>query len=458
MKQLPKDFYWGGSVSSFQTEGAWDEGGKGLSIYDVRPTPEGHADWKVAIDEYHRYKEDIQLMKQMGFNFYRFSIAWSRIIPNGDDEVNEEGVAFYNNLIDELIANGITPMITLVHFDMPYKLVKEYNGFASRKVVDLFERYARVCMQLFGDRVKHWMSFNEQNLHACSLIYSNAEKVPEGESKAKFLYQVAHNVMIAHCKAVKALRELVPDAKFGGMTTITQFYPETTSPQNNLFVRQISDLVNYWTAEVQATGKYPYYYENYLKNRGWMPTFEEGDEELLTYTCDYLCFSYYKSNVLSEGHLDMTTPYNDIMDQHVVKNKYLEATQWGWEKDAIGLRLVMNDMYERWHKPLFILENGMGAREELNSEGTVNDDYRIKYHREHIQAMKNAILEDGVACLGYITWGPIDIPSSSCQVAKRYGFVYVNRTDEEIKDLKRIPKKSFYWIAKAFKSNGEDLD
>ncbi|BBH27032.1 beta-glucosidase [Intestinibaculum porci] len=458
MKQLPKDFYWGGSVSSFQTEGAWDEGGKGLSIYDVRPTPEGHADWKVAIDEYHRYKEDIQLMKQMGFNFYRFSIAWSRIIPNGDDEVNEEGVAFYNNLIDELIANGITPMITLVHFDMPYKLVKEYNGFASRKVVDLFERYARVCMQRFGDRVKHWMSFNEQNLHACSLIYSNAEKVPEGESKAKFLYQVAHNVMIAHCKAVKALRELVPDAKFGGMTTITQFYPETTSPQNNLFVRQISDLVNYWTAEVQATGKYPYYYENYLKNRGWMPTFEEGDEELLTYTCDYLCFSYYKSNVLSEGHLDMTTPYSDIMDQHVVKNKYLEATQWGWEKDAIGLRLVMNDMYERWHKPLFILENGMGAREELNSEGTVNDDYRIKYHREHIQAMKNAILEDGVACLGYITWGPIDIPSSSCQVAKRYGFVYVNRTDEDIKDLKRIPKKSFYWIAKAFKSNGEDLD
>lgn len=458
MKQLPKDFYWGGSVSSFQTEGAWDEGGKGLSIYDVRPTPEGHADWKVAIDEYHRYKEDIQLMKQMGFNFYRFSIAWSRIIPNGDDEVNEEGVAFYNNLIDELIANGITPMITLVHFDMPYKLVKEYNGFASRKVVDLFERYARVCMQRFGDRVKHWMSFNEQNLHACSLIYSNAEKVPEGESKAKFLYQVAHNVMIAHCKAVKALRELVPDAKFGGMTTITQFYPETTSPQNNLFVRQISDLVNYWTAEVQATGKYPYYYENYLKNRGWMPTFEEGDEELLTYTCDYLCFSYYKSNVLSEGHLDMTTPYSDIMDQHVVKNKYLEATQWGWEKDAIGLRLVMNDMYERWHKPLFILENGMGAREELNCEGTVNDDYRIKYHREHIQAMKNAILEDGVACLGYITWGPIDIPSSSCQVAKRYGFVYVNRTDEDIKDLKRIPKKSFYWIAKAFKSNGEDLD
>lgn len=458
MNKLPKDFYWGGSVSSFQTEGAWDEGGKGLSIYDVRPTPEGHADWKVAIDEYHRYKEDIQLMKQMGFNFYRFSIAWSRIIPNGDDEVNEEGVAFYNNLIDELIANGITPMITLVHFDMPYKLVKEYNGFASRKVVDLFERYARVCMERFGDRVKHWMSFNEQNLHAMNLIYSNAETIPEGKTLPQHLYQVAHNVMIAHCKAVKALRELVPDAKFGGMTTITQFYPATTSPQNNLFVRQMSDLVNYWVGEVQATGKYPYYYESYLKERGWFPHFEEGDEELLKYTCDYLCFSYYRSNVLTEGELDMTTPYGQILDQHVVPNKYLEATEWGWEKDAIGLRYVLNDMYQRWHKPLFILENGMGAREELNAEGTVDDDYRIKYHREHIQAMKDAILKDGVDCMGYITWGPIDIPSSSCQVAKRYGFVYVNRTDDDIKDLKRIPKKSFYWIGKVFKSNGEDLD
>ena len=265
-KKLPKDFFWGGSVSSFQTEGAWNEGGKGLSIYAVRPTPEGHADWKVAIDEYHRYKEDIQLMKEMGFNFYRFSICWSRIIPNGDDEINEEGVQFYNNLIDELIANGITPMITLVHFDMPYHLVKEYNGFASRKVVDLFERYARVCMERFGDRVKHWMSFNEQNLHSCNLIYSNAEIIPEGKSKAEHLYQVAHNVMIAHCKAVKALRELVPDAKFGGMTTITNFYPATDTPKYNLFCQKAYDLVNDWVCYVQANGKYPRYYTAYLKN------------------------------------------------------------------------------------------------------------------------------------------------------------------------------------------------
>ncbi|WP_281677937.1 glycoside hydrolase family 1 protein [Eggerthia catenaformis] len=457
MNSLPKDFYWGGSVSSFQTEGAWNEGGKGVSIYDVRPTPEGHADWKVAIDEYHRYKEDIALMKEMGFNFYRFSIAWSRIIPNGDDEVNEEGVAWYNNLINELIAAHITPMITLVHFDMPYKLVKEYNGFASRKVVDLFERYARVCMERFGDRVKHWMSFNEQNLHSCRLIYSNAEIIPEGKTLPEHLYQVAHNVMIAHCKAVKALRELVPDAKFGGMTTITNYYPATTSPQNMLFCKQAYNLVSLWVAHVQAKGEYPSYYTAYLKQRGWFPVFEEGDEELLKYTCDYLAFSYYRSNVLTEGTFDNTTPFADIVEQHTVPNSYLKATEWGWEKDATGLRIVMNDLNERFDLPCFILENGMGHREELDENGEINDDYRIEYHRNHIQEMKNAIFQDGVNCLGYITWGPIDIPSSSCQVAKRYGFVYVNRTDSELLDLRRIPKKSFKWVSKAFKSNGEEL-
>ncbi|MDD8048909.1 MAG: glycoside hydrolase family 1 protein [Thomasclavelia sp.] len=458
-KKLSKDFYWGGSVSSFQTEGAYNEGGKGVSIYDVRPTPEGHADWKVAIDEYHRYDEDIALMKEMGFNFYRFSICWSRIIPNGDDEVNEEGVKFYNDLIDKLIAAGITPMITLVHFDMPNHLVEKYNGFASREVVDLFDRYARVCIERFGDRVKHWMSFNEQNLHSCALIYSNAEKIPEGKSLPQHLYQVAHNVMIAHCKGVKALRELQPDAKWGGMTTVTNYYPATDTPENNLFCQKAYNLVSAWVADVHANGKYPSYYETYLKNRGWFPKFEDGDEELLKYTVDYACFSYYRSNTLTTGEFDYETPFNDIVSKHVIKNPHLDATDWGWEKDAIGFRWILNEMYQRNKLPLFVLENGMGAREtEMYDEtGEINDDYRIEYHRNHIQEMKNAILEDGVDCMGYVTWGPIDIPSSSCEIAKRYGFVYVNRTDDDLRDLKRVPKKSFYWVSKAFKSNGEDL-
>ena len=456
-KKMPKDFYWGGSVSSFQTEGAYDEGGKGVSIYDVRPMNPDFSDWKVAIDGYHRYKEDVALLKGMGFNFYRFSICWSRIIPNGDDEINEEGVQFYNHLIDELLAAGIEQMITLVHFDMPYKLVKEYNGFASRKVVDLFDRYARVCMERFGDRVKHWMTFNEQNLHAMMLRVSNAEEIPAGVSVAKHLYQVNHNVFIAHCKATKALRELVPDAKMCGMNAVTHYYPASSTPKNNLFTQLAHNYMNDFHCDVFTYGKYPEYMVSYLTNRGWMPDFAPEDEELLKYTVDYIAFSYYRSNTLTEGEFDYTRPYHEIVQEHTIKNPHLEATEWGWEKDAIGMRWVMNDLYNRSHLPLFILENGMGAREELNENDTVEDDYRIEYHRNHIQEMKNAMFEEGVPCLGYVTWGPTDIPSSSCEIAKRYGFVYVNRTEKDLKDLRRVPKKSYKWMYQVCSTNGENL-
>ena len=256
---MPKDFYWGGSVSSFQTEGHRNEGGKGVCIYDVRPMNPEFSDWNDAIDEYTRYDEDIALMKGMGFNFYRFSICWSRIIPNGtlDEPVNEEGVKFYSDLIDKLLAAGIEPMITLVHFDMPYHLVKNYNGFASRYVVDCFERYAKVCIERFGDRVKHWMSFNEQNLHSMMLRVSNAEEIPEGVSLPKHLYQVNHNVMMAHCKAVRALREMQPDAKFCGMGAITNIYAYDNSPENNLFATQAYNLLNGYLVDTFAQGKYP---------------------------------------------------------------------------------------------------------------------------------------------------------------------------------------------------------
>lgn len=455
--KLPDTFYWGGSVSSFQTEGAWDEGGKGLSVYDVRPMNPEFSDWKVAIDGYHRYKEDVQLLKGMGFNFYRFSICWSRIIPNGDDEINEEGVQFYNNLIDELLAAGIEPMITLVHFDMPNKLVEEHNGFASRKVVNLFDRYARVCMERFGDRVKHWMTFNEQNLHAMMLRVSNAEVIPEGVSEAKHLYQVNHNIFIAHCKATKSLRELVPDAQMCGMNAVTHYYPATSTPKNNLFAQLAHNYMNGFHSDVFTYGKYPEYMVAYLTNRGWMPKFEDEDEELLKYTVDYIAFSYYRSNTVTEGEFDLERPYHEVVQEHTIPNPHLEATEWGWEIDAIGMRWVMNDLYNRSRLPLFILENGMGAREELDANDTVEDEYRIAYHRDHIQEMKNAMLEEGIPCLGYVTWGPIDIPASMCDMSKRYGFVYVNRTNKDLKDLRRVPKKSYAWIKKACESNSEDL-
>lgn len=452
-----KDFYWGGSVSSFQTEGAYNEGGKGLSIYDVRPTNPNFSDWKVAIDAYHRYPEDIALMKEMGFNFYRFSICWSRIIPNGDDQINEEGIEFYNSLIDQLLAAGIEPMITFVHFDMPYHLVKEYNGFASRVVVDLFERYARICYERFGDRVKHWMTFNEQNLFSQSLRYTNAEDVPEGIDPTAFIYQVNHNTLIAHCKAVKALREMVSDAKICGMVAYGLMYPDSCEPATNMIASLGMDYFNNFYIDVFAKGKYPNYMVKYLTKHNMMPVFEEGDEELLKYTVDYIGFSYYTSSVVTKADYENKT-FAEVMSQARATNPYIGATEWGWQIDPHGIRRIARDIYYRTDLPVFVLENGVAHREQLDKNNTVNDDYRIEYHREHIRQLKEAVDIDGVECLGYVTWGPIDIPSSQCEIAKRYGFVFVNRDEKDLKDLARYKKKSFDYIKQVFTSNGEQLD
>jgi len=452
-----KDFYWGGSVSSFQSEGAWDEGGKGLSIYDVRPTNPQFSDWKVAIDFYHRYKEDISLLKEMGFNFYRFSICWSRVIPDGEGEVNEEGIQFYNNVIDELIAQGITPMITFVHFDMPYHLVEKYNGFASRKVVDLFERYVKLCYERFGDRVKHWMTFNEQNLHGLMLKVSNAELIPEGVSEEAFLYQVNHHVFIAHCKAVKALRETWSDAQICGMVTYMLVYPNSEDPKANMIATLANDLLNNFYIDVFSKGKYPKYMLNYLNTQKCMPVFEEEDRELLEYTVDYIAFSYYQSSAVQTTNYEGKA-INQIMKEATTNNRFVSATEWGWNIDPIGIRRVARDIMIRTDMPVFVLENGIAHREELPEEGIIQDDYRIEYHREHIKQLKLAVEQDGVDLLGYASWGPIDIPSSQCEIAKRYGFVYVNRDEKDCKDLRRVKKKSFNWIKKVYESNGEDLE
>jgi len=452
-----KDFYWGGSVSSFQSEGAWDEGGKGLSIYDVRPTNPQFSDWKVAIDFYHRYKEDISLLKEMGFNFYRFSICWSRVIPDGEGEVNEEGIQFYNNVIDELIAQGITPMITFVHFDMPYHLVEKYNGFASRKVVDLFERYVKLCYERFGDRVKHWMTFNEQNLHGLMLKVSNAEVIPEGVSEEAFLYQVNHHVFIAHCKAVKALRETWSDAQICGMVTYMLVYPNSEDPKANMIATLANDLFNNFYIDVFSKGKYPKYMLNYLNAQKCMPVFEEEDRELLEYTVDYIAFSYYQSSAVQATNYEGKA-INQIMKEATTNNRFVSATEWGWNIDPIGIRRVARDIMIRTDMPVFVLENGIAHREELPEEGIIQDDYRIEYHREHIKQLKLAVEQDGVDLLGYASWGPIDIPSSQCEIAKRYGFVYVNRDEKDCKDLRRVKKKSFNWIKKVYESNGENLE
>jgi 6-phospho-beta-glucosidase len=450
---IPEGFLWGGAVTSFQTEGAWNEGGKGPSIVDARPVKEDHSDWKVAIDFYHRYKEDIQYFKELGFNAYRTSISWARIFPDGEGEVNEEGVQFYHDFFDELIANGMQPVITLYHFDVPLALAEKYNGFASRKVVDLFEKYARTIFERFGSKVKYWITFNEQNL-VLPIVELWGAKAPEGADEEAFRYQVCHNAFIAHAKATKAMKELIPDAKMGGMLAYNTTYPLTCKPEDALANLKVKELMNDFFFDVFAHGEYPTYISSDLQRKGKMPKFEEGDAELLKENIvDFLTFSYYQSRTVKavEGVSAV-----DLW-KGVGPNPNLTESEWGWTVDPIGIRVALKEVYARYRMPILISENGIGVKEELNENFTVEDDYRIDYLREHIKQMKIA-MEEGVDCFGYLMWGSTDILSSQGEMKKRYGFVFVNRGEKDLKDLKRYKKKSFNWFKKVTASNGADLD
>jgi 6-phospho-beta-glucosidase len=452
VKVIPEGFMWGGAVTSFQTEGAWDLDGKGPSIVDARPVKEGQSDWKTAVDFYHRYKEDIALFKEMGFNAYRTSISWSRIFPDGEGEVNEKGLQFYDDLFDEMIANGIQPVITLYHFDLPLALAEKYNGFASRKVVDLFERYARTVFKRFGHKVKYWLTFNEQNL-----VLTNPQfwgvKLEGAENEEALRYQVTHNAFIAHAKAVKALHELVPGGKMAGMVTYQVTYPNTCKPEDAIANMKAKELLVDFYFDVFSNGEYPTYVTKDLERKGIMPVFEEGDAELLKeHTVDYLSISYYQSQTVSADKVD-----GKWLISGLTKNPNLETNEWGWAIDPIGLRVCLKDMYARYRLPIFITENGIGVREELNENNTVEDDYRIEYLSEHIKQMKIA-MEEGVDVIGYLTWGSTDLISSGGQFEKRYGFVFVNRGESDLRDLKRYKKKSFSWFKQVIATNGEELE
>ena len=446
---IKEGFLWGGAVTSFQTEGAWNEGGKGPSIVDARPVREGRSDWKDAVDFYHRYKEDIALFKEMGFNAYRTSISWARIYPEGEGEPNEEGLRFYDRLFDEMIGNGIEPVITLYHFDLPLALAEKYNGFASRKVVDLFERYARTVFERYGSKVKYWLTFNEQNL-----VLTNPDfwGVKDAKGNEQLSFQVCHHAFIAHAKAVRALHELVPGGQMAGMVTYMATYPHTASPADALANMKAKELLVDFYLDVFANGEYPSYITSMLERKGIFPVFEEGDAALLKEnTADYLSISYYQSQTVRHTE----NPGSSLIPG-IVPNPVLETNEWGWAIDPIGLRILLKDMYARYRLPIFITENGIGVREELNDELTVEDDYRIEYLRSHIEQMKRA-MEEGVDVFGYLSWGSTDILSSQGEMEKRYGFIYVNRGETDLRDLKRFKKKSFSWYQKVIASNGREL-
>lgn len=454
-----KDFLWGGSVSSMQTEGAWNEGGKGRSVYDVRESRPGVSDWKVAIDFYHRYKEDIALFAEMGFTAYRFSVSWSRVFPDGEGAVNEEGLRFYDAVIDELLAKGIEPVVCLHHFDMPLALQEKYGGWLGRQTVEAFRVYAETCVKRFGRRVQYYIPFNEQN--AAALLTQLSGGLP-ADKAARACSTVMHHMFLAGAHLHHAVRQYAPHAQIGGMVNFTPMYPATCRPEDVLAAEKVNRCFNFQTLDVLATGEYPADLLAEWQAQDAMPPVLEGDLALLREAkMDFLAHSYYMSvPVAADEDGSVPDPVRLIAANFLGKgrkNPYLQESEWGWAIDPVGLRLAVSQMYARYRLPVFTLECGIGVDETADENGYVDDGYRIDYLRRHLEQLRLAVEQDGVDLMGFLTWGPIDILSSQGEMRKRYGFIYVNRTDTDLRDLKRSRKKSFYWFKKVIASNGSDL-
>lgn len=464
---FPDGFLWGGATAANQIEGAYDADGKGYSVQDVmprgisgprsdQPTPDNLK--LVGIDHYHRYAEDIALFAEMGFGVYRFSIAWSRIFPKGDEtEPNEEGLAFYDRVLDELEKHGIEPLVTISHYETPLHLAEAYGGWTNRELIGFYERYARTLLERFGSRVKYWLTFNEINSLLHAPFMSGGIPIPEGGVPEQQLYQAMHHELVASARATRIAREVAPEAKVGCMVLSMPIYPLTPSPDDARAVMD-ADHGNLVYGDVHTRGEYPGYFLRTLREKGIALDITDQDREDLTNTVDFVSFSYYMSIAETADPAKRAEGEGNIMGG--VSNPTLEASEWGWQIDPVGLRLVLNQFWDRWQKPLFIVENGLGARDQLvevDGEKTVVDDYRIAYLNDHLVQVGEA-LEDGVDVLGYTSWGCIDIVSAStAQLSKRYGFIYVDRNDDGTGTLDRYRKKSFGWYADVIRTNGASL-
>ena len=469
---LQSNFLWGGAIAANQAEGAWNVDGKGPSIGDFLTagsvdkkrmyTPKLQSDKNYPSHEgirfFEKYKDDIRMFSEMGFNTFRLSISWSRIFPNGDDELpNEKGLIFYEKVFDECARYGIEPIVTLSHFDMPMKLIKEYNGFYSRETIEFFKRYVTVVFNRYRKSVKYWITFNEINFGtlesgALEVLGINDKNLTSSE-QARF--QSLHNVFVASAEAVKIGHEINSDFKIGCMIAHVTLYPLTCNPNDILLTQKRDRTFNDFCADVQVRGQYPYYMKKYFEEKNIKISFYEDDRKILSEGCvDYYTFSYYMSNCVSaeEGH---EVSAGNLLGG--IRNPYLETSEWGWQIDPKGLRFTLNKIYDRYHLPMMIVENGLGAEDKVNSDGSIHDHYRIDYLRQHIIEMKHAV-DEGVKLIGYTMWSPIDIVSSSTgEMKKRYGLIYVNRQDDGTGDYKRFKKDSFYWYKKVVESNGEEL-
>lgn len=485
--KAPDGFLWGGATADFQYEGGYGEGGRGQITHDFETdgsqtsprcvtfknpdgsigavpshfsNPKDIPDGAVpcvadgyyypshkAVDFYHHWKEDIELMAGMGFNVYRFSICWGRIFPTGDEEQpNEEGLKFYEDALVEMKKHGIEPLITICHDELPAYLAEKYDGWSSRHVIDCFVKYAKVLFERFGKYCKYWLTFNEINA-VRGYAACGTHKCDDNTH-----YNAIHNMFLASALTVKMGHEMMPGSMFGTMYASSQIYPATCKPEDVmhrlLFRREL-----YYFIDVMARGYYPTYAKGIWERRGVTLKTQDGDDKILREgPLDYVSFSYYRSCITENG---------DAVKALAVggkANPYLKLSDWGWAIDPIGLRFLLNELYDRYQKPLFIVENGLGAVDKIEADGTINDDYRIDYLREHFKEMIKAINDDGVECFGYTMWGPLDLVSlSTGEMKKRYGFVYVDMDDKGNGTLKRTKKKSYDWMKEVIATNGENL-
>ncbi|KKI43721.1 MAG: 6-phospho-beta-glucosidase [Enterobacterales bacterium] len=462
MKLFPQDFLWGGAVAANQVEGAYREAGKGLSTSDVQPQGifgdvverrEGDFGIKdVAIDFYHQYPQDIALFAEMGFKCLRTSIAWTRIFPHGDeDQPNEAGLAFYDSLFDEMAKYGIQPVVTLSHYEMPWELVKKHGGWGNRKTIGFFEHYARTVFQRYQHKVKYWLTFNEINMSLHAPL--TGVGLPAGSSKAE-IYQAIHHQLVASAKAVKACHEIIPDAKIGNMLLGGLMYPLSCQPQDVWETLQQNRTWLFF-GDVQCRGEYPGYMLRYFRENNITLDITPEDRQALKTTIDFISFSYYMTGCVTADEELNRKSRGNILD--MVPNPHLPSSEWGWQIDPTGLRILLNMLWDRYQKPLFIVENGLGAKDKISADGAIHDDYRISYLNDHLVQVAEAI-DDGVEVMGYTSWGPIDIVSASkAEMSKRYGFIYVDRDDHGEGTLTRRRKDSFYWYSEVIASNGESL-
>ncbi|WP_199454420.1 6-phospho-beta-glucosidase [Vibrio owensii] len=470
---FPENFLWGGAIAANQSEGGYREGGKGLTTVDMIPYGDNRMPIKLglvdsvelseeefypshqAIDFYHRYKEDIALLAEMGFKTFRMSIAWSRIFPKGDElEPNQAGIDFYRSVFEECHKYGIEPLVTLCHFDVPMHLVNEYGSWRNRKMIGFFERYARTCFEAFDGLVKYWLTFNEINILLHSPFSGAGLLFQEGENRDQVKYQAAHHELVASALVTKIAHEINPENQVGCMLAGGNFYPYSCKPED-VFTAMQKDRENLFFIDVQSRGYYPSYAQKVFDEKGVKLEILEEDYDTLKHTVDFISFSYYASRCASA---DMNA--NNTSEANVVKsirNPHLPASDWGWVIDPLGLRITMNTLYDRYQKPLFLVENGLGAKDVPDENGEVQDDYRIDYLRQHVEAMADAIT-DGVPLMGFTPWGCIDLVAASTgEMSKRYGFIYVDRDNLGNGTLNRTPKKSFHWYKRVIASNGTEL-